>query len=129
MLLCMDLGKEHRVDVLCAVYLLENAWRQVSVTTIADCFSDTGFASITEKLCTQDEPDVVHDEVNEDLLLENCAAMDIQLQETCNSLTVLPCLINLNELQSMIADLDAQNRVVGQKANMQKTFRYCRTNV
>ncbi|XP_050049629.1 tigger transposable element-derived protein 6-like [Dermacentor andersoni] len=80
MLLCMDEGNDYWVDVLRAIYLLDDAWWQVSATTIASCFRHARFASATEEHCTQDELDV-QDADEEELLLENCAAMGIPFDE------------------------------------------------
>ncbi|KAH8020671.1 hypothetical protein HPB51_002620 [Rhipicephalus microplus] len=45
MLLCMSQDKEYKVDVLGAVQLIADAWRQLTPTSIANCFRHAGFSS------------------------------------------------------------------------------------
>ncbi|XP_050028484.2 tigger transposable element-derived protein 6-like [Dermacentor andersoni] len=102
MLLCMDKGNDYRVDVLRAIYPLDDGWRQASATTIASCFRHARFASATEH-CTQDELDV-QDAAEEELLLVNCAAMGIQFDEYVQiDSDVATC--PENTVESIVADV------------------------
>lgn len=90
MLLCMDHGKDYKVDVLRAIYLLDDAWRQVAPTTIANCFRHAGFAPpMTNPVC--------EDEVQED--------DDIQDQDLVQELSSRGVTFSLDEYVTIDANV------------------------
>lgn len=44
MLLCMSQDKQYKLDVLGAVHLVADTWRQLTPTSIANCFRHAGFS-------------------------------------------------------------------------------------
>ncbi|CAN8005876.1 unnamed protein product [Ixodes pacificus] len=66
MLLCMDQGKDYKVDILRAVFFLDQAWRQISASTIANCFRHAGFASTLQDPSIHDLPPVEHEDLAEE---------------------------------------------------------------
>lgn len=79
MLLCMSQEKEYKVDILGAVHLIADAWRQLTPCAVANCFRHAGFlsdqASDLEDLPESDCEDVLERQE----VIEQCALRDIPL--------------------------------------------------
>lgn len=81
MLVCMSQDKEYKVDILGAIHLIAFAWRELTGSTIANCFRHAGFSSNDQ---TSDMPDFPECDSEDDAtekqdLLEQCALREIPL--------------------------------------------------
>lgn len=80
MLLCMSQDKEYKVDVLGAIHLIADAWRQLTPTSIANCFRHAGFSSSNLTCDLDDLPECdSEDALEKQEVIEQCALKDITL--------------------------------------------------
>ncbi|XP_072142338.1 tigger transposable element-derived protein 6-like [Dermacentor andersoni] len=80
MLVCMDPNKEYKVDILGAIHLIADAWRQLTANTIANCFRHAGFSSSDQASDLQDLPECDgEDALERQEVVEQCALKKIHL--------------------------------------------------
>lgn len=80
MLVCMSQDKDYKVDILGAVHLIADAWRQLTANTIANCFRHAGFFSSDQTSDLEDLPECNSEDVLErQEVIEQCALKEIRL--------------------------------------------------
>nr|XP_054919816.1 tigger transposable element-derived protein 6-like [Dermacentor andersoni] len=80
MLVCMNQNKEYKVDILGAIHLIADAWRQLTANTIANCFRRAGFFSSDQASNLQDLRECDgRDALERQEVVEQCALKEIHL--------------------------------------------------
>ncbi|XP_072143609.1 tigger transposable element-derived protein 4-like [Dermacentor andersoni] len=80
MLVCMNQNKEYKVDILGAINLIADAWRQLTANTITNFFRHAGFFSSDQASDLQDLPECDgEDALERQEVVEHCALKEIHL--------------------------------------------------
>ncbi|XP_037568170.1 tigger transposable element-derived protein 6-like [Dermacentor silvarum] len=80
MLVCMNQNKEYKVEILGAIHLIADAWRQLTANTTANCFKHAGLFSSDQTSDLQYLPECdSEDALERQEVVEQCALKAIHL--------------------------------------------------